>query len=238
MNSILLIPAVILIKKSTMKKSTIANAKTTLLNISFLITMLVTFSNGKLIAQKDQKNARLNLGFEASVSGNSHGTLFTPYVGINKGRSSINIGANVQKRSWKLDGAKLFYSYVLTGYKNNVHDIDTTWNDDGEEVIINNRLQLHFLSYVQYMDNASSCNYTLPVDETPGYEVKKSAPLHISTAEAGVGIGLRIKVLKKLYWRNFVTVSYFQHLNAPENMYQDKSGVMLTLGTGFNIPHL
>ena len=220
----------------------------------FIITALLTVLFSSKLFSQEQK-AKFNTGLETYMSGNGNGAFFSAYVGMDKGRSSLSIGPSIQKRSLKVNTGKLSYSYILAGYKKpqkklsmyeraktNLSVIDSSKLDEEDFADYDPKMQLRFYSYFQYTYNASVRHNIEIMGEQPENIADSPAKtwdhMRISTAEIGIGAELQIRLAKKIWWKNTVSVSTYKHLNSPVPSCHNVSPISLTIGTGFNIPGL
>jgi hypothetical protein len=205
-------------------------------NFSSLILSIAIFAfilghGHELLSQTLESKAQLNVGIDASVSGTGLGAFYSGYVGVSKGRNIFNIGPCVQNRSMLVKGGRFCYAYLLTGYKQRNSLSDLLEAPDQS-------IQLRFFTYLQYVDKLPLSNMAVAREEKLNSNERDWTNLRFSTAEAGAGISLNIRVTKRIYWRNSLAIAGYYYTNYPGNMSHERGGVMLTLGTGFNIPEM
>lgn len=173
----------------------------------------------------------LGFGVETYYSVNGHGGFYSPHLSYNNSRQNIKLGPCIHKRSLKLAGAKLCYSYVLAGM-------------DGEEKLSvnfresnNGSWRVSLFTYIQFVDY-TALSYNRTVEETllSNDTLVNWNNVYLSTAEGGLGAELDVKLFNYLQIRGFVGVSVYSHLNYPEGMYQDKTAAAFIAGVGTNIP--
>jgi hypothetical protein len=182
-------------------------------------------------------------GFENFSSGNWHGAFYSPYVNLTKGRKSFSGGPVFQKRSMEFSGGKLSFSYNLSGSKKQMIDYDEEEVPLTEDYVKTNDrqlLQLNFFSFAQYV-NETTLSYAAQKTEektehNPVSESRRDwSKVRLSTAEAGVGFELYIKISKRISWKSYVAGSVYYHVNYISGMYHERMAPSLVLGTGIHI---
>lgn len=192
--------------------------------------MLLMVHCNRLFSQtEDHTKLHMNMGIDAYISGSDHGLFYSGYLGLSRGRHILNAGPCIQGSSMLVRGGRLSYGYILTGYKD--HSSLTSRLET-----VDDRLQLGVFSYLQYVDKLPLSRASATREEKLNSNERGWSDLRFSTAEAGLGISLNVKVAEHIYWRNSFTVSGFYHADCPANLCQGRQGLMLSIGTGFNIP--
>lgn len=200
-----------------------------------MIALLLMVNCNRLFSQNNASNKlHANAGIDAYISGSNHGMFYSGYMGLTQGRHILSAGPCIQNHSMLVRGGRLSYGYILSGYQDNSSLTSRLENED-------NKIQLRVFSYVQYVDKLPlSLSAIAREEKLSSRQTAENnlSSMRFSTAEAGLGVSLNIKVAKNIYWRNSLTVSGFYHTNCPVNLCQGRQGLMLSLGTGFNIPSL
>jgi hypothetical protein len=196
-----------------------------------LIIFAFLFSKLDLVSQDENKPAFIGAGLEFFYSVNGHGSFFSPHVSYNKNKHHLKLGPCIHKRSLKVKGAKLTYSYMLVGM-----DAEEQFNTNFKESS-NASWRVSIFAYGQFVDYTSlSINRaeeeTL-LNEGSGIDWYK---VNISTAEGGVGAELDVKLFNYLQFRTYVGLTVYSHLNQPQGMYQDQTAAAFIAGVGLNIP--
>lgn len=201
-----------------------------------MITLMLMMVNCNRLFSQTNKHDKLhmNMGVDAYISGSDHGMFYSGYLGLSGGRHLLNAGPCIQGHSMLIHGGRLSYGYILTGYKDNSSLTSRLESQD-------DKIQLRVFSYVQYVDKLPLSQAAVTREEKLSSRQNAEnnlSSVRFSTAEAGLGISLNIKVARNVYWRNSLTISGFYHTNCPVNLCQGRQGAVLSIGTGFNIPSL
>lgn len=177
-----------------------------------------------------QNHVKLGGGVEQYVSGNIHGTVYSPYLALSKGKNVFTMGAVIQKRSLLMQGGKIGYQRVITGGDRFAVDCD------GERV--DERLQLNAFGYIQYVKNMSMSYTSTIIEERTNKKMDYNwNQLRLSTAELCAGVELHIKINQNISWKNYFGASVYYHLNYKQGMYHERILPVLLIGTGINIKH-
>ncbi|MBA3663847.1 MAG: hypothetical protein H0W61_06520 [Bacteroidetes bacterium] len=206
-----------------------------LLNQNCWALILLVFSINFAYAQKYKPRTKYYIGggLEAYSSGNSHGALFSPYINLTAGRSSFNAGPVFQKRSMEINGGKLAFSYNLSGSKKNIAE------EESEGDFVNTRpsiLQLNFFGFTQYLHNSLLSLSASKIEEKAALENGINwNHTRLSTAEAGVGFELYVRITKRVSWKSYAGGAVYYHLNFQQGMYHERNCLSLLLGTGIHI---
>ena len=195
------------------------------------VIFILLFVKFGLFSQEQAKSGMIGAGLEFYYSVNGHGSFFSPHVSFNKNKHHLKLGPCLHKRSLKVKGAKLTYSYMLAGM-----DAEEQFNTNFKESS-NASWRVSIFTYGQFVDHTSlSINRaeeeTL-LNEGSGIDWYK---VHVSTLEGGVGAEIDVKLFNYLQFRTYVGVSVYAHLNQPQGMYQDQTAAAFIAGVGINIP--
>ena len=193
---------------------------------TFYVIILFAVSVSKLSSQDSTaKKIHYGFGLEYYVSGSAHGGFYSGYLSMSKGKCALTIGPCIQKRSMQMNGLKICFLYKLVGL------------DDEDKALNTGLIGLKFFSYMQYVDMLP-LSYNAAKVET----VSQANPqmdwnkVKLSTAEAGFGMELHIRITKAITLKNFLGLSAFYHFNYIEGMRNERTGPALIFGTGINIP--
>jgi hypothetical protein len=204
---------------------------------SLLIVGLISFLATPASAQKYKPKSKCYIGggLETYSSGNWHGTLFSPYLNLTKGRRSFNMGPVMQSRSKELSGGKFSFSYNLSGGKSKRVSVD----EDEEDYVAGAQpgiLQLNVFGFGQYIHNTPLSKSASITEQKTSREASINwSNVRLSTAEAGVGFELYVKFSKRVSWKNFIGGSVYCHTNYIAGMYHEKISPVLFMGTGIHI---
>lgn len=196
------------------------------------IGMFMLLNASTLISQKAEKLPyRLGVGIGTHVSGNAHGGVYDVYGSIYNGNSILSIGPCIQKRSNSICGARMSFSYMVTGRDD--------FSGSGNEFNESEKLQLYFFSYLQYIYKAPLSFRSVKREEivsqrNDNREVDFNK-FKFSTTEAGLGFGLNIKLGKQLVWSNYMGFSTYYHTNYVEGMYAERIAPVLMMGTSLGV---
>jgi hypothetical protein len=185
-----------------------------------------------LISQKAEKlPCHLGIGIGTHVSGNAHGGVYDIYGSIYNGNSILSIGPCIQKRSNSICGARMAFSYMITGRDD--------FSNPGNRFNESEKLQLYFFSYLQYIYKAPLSFASVKREEivsrkNDNREVDFNK-YKFSTTEAGLGFGLNIKLGKQLVWSNYIGFSTYYHTNYVEGMYAERIAPVLIMGTSLGV---
>ncbi len=216
-----------------MKTTTTKNTVQKRLSIAGKIFILIMISSLSLVSQISSKSPYLlGMSVGSHISGNSHGTIFEVGANLYNGKNIFSLGACIQKRSMELSGGRFNYTRILTGQE----DLSTS---EPDFVMDPSRLQLFFYTRVEYLNNAQLSYNAVKKEETlvknheeNGFNVSN---VRLSTIDASAGIGLNVKISKKLVLANYVGFGTFYHLNYKPGMYCDKVAPVLVLGTALRL---
>ncbi len=212
---------------------------------SIFIAILMLSCYGNASAQNNFKRVyKLGGTIESYVSGNGHGTFYSPSLSIGDGKNFFYGGPVIQKRSMLVQGVKIGYSRVLTGA--GFHGTDDQDDLDDSDRL----LQLNFFCYAQYVNQlplsymsikeeelmSKKCNINANLDNNTVNSVNWSN-VKLTTAETCVGFELHIKINQNISWKNYIGASVYYHLNYEPSMYQERIANVLMLGTGICIKH-
>jgi len=195
-----------------------------------IIFLLLNLTKSVNAQNPFDKPVKIGCGVEQYVSGNWHGTFYSAYLSVSKGKNVITMGPVIQKRSLMMQGGKIGYQRVITGGDRFAVDCD------GERVDPN--LQLNAFGYVQYIKDLPLAYSSIIIEERTNrksdYNWNK---LRLSTAEICMGVELHIKINQNISWKNYFGASVYYHLNYKQGMYQERIAPVLLIGTGINIKH-
>lgn len=170
-------------------------------------------------------------GIEMFYSANAHGAFYSGHLSFNQSKHHLKVGPLVHKRSLKVSGAKLAYSFVLAGM-------------DAEEMLhanfresSNGSWRVSLMTFVQYIDK-TQMNYKRVVEEELlNPDIKQDwNKVYLSTVEGGLGAELDVKVFNYVQLRTYVGVSVYSHLNYLTVMYHEKTAAAFIFGAGLNVP--
>lgn len=186
--------------------------------------------NASLKAQLNDRDLHVGLGLSNYLTSNGHGAFYSGYLAVSKGKGTIMFGPCLQKRFAQVKGGRLSFTWLLAG-RDEDEGGQPSFNETDDGV-----MQLKFLSYVQYLDQASlSYNRARIETITNPEDTRDWNQVKLSTAEAGMGVELDLK-LKYFTIRNFITLSGYYHVNYIQGMYHERCGPALSLGTALYIP--
>ena len=204
----------------------------TFLIIAGIIFSVFTFKAQESVKPEPKKKMYMGFGFDASVTNNGHGSFYGAHLSFGKGRSSIKLGPVLHRRSSELTGGRLSYSYILAGM-------------DGEEQLgmgfpesNNGSCHISLYTYLQYINN-TKLSFQRAKEETVLYTdsvIRDWNEARISTIEGAIGAEIDVKLFHYLQWRTFVGIGIYSYLNHIPGMYQEQTGLMFLMGTGFDIP--
>ncbi|MCW3075941.1 MAG: hypothetical protein JWO32_550 [Bacteroidetes bacterium] len=201
-----------------------------------LLGVLILMSVCSMQAQKYKPKEKYFIGggLESFSSGNCHGTFFSPYLNITKGRKSFSGGPVIQNRSMEINGGKVSYSYNLSGGKKREMDEDEL--DEVYDPNYKSILQLNMFGFMQYMENSLLSKSASQTEQKTAIETHINwDKARLSTAEAGVGFELYVKLSKRVSWKSYVAGSVYYHVNYIQGMYHERMSSVLVLGTGVHI---
>lgn len=197
----------------------------------FLIGVFMFLNISNLISQKNGKLPyRFGGGIGTHVSGNAHGGIYDVYGSLYDGKSLFSVGPCIQKRSNTICGARMSFSYLVTGMDDFLPD-----NKFAER----EKLQLYFFSYLQYIYKAPLSFNSVKREEILSQRNDRREidfnKYKLSTVEAGLGFGLNIKLNKQLVLGNYIGLSMYYHANYVNGMYADQIAPTLILGTSLGL---
>ncbi len=217
-------------------------------------TLMVCCFNTEAQDEKKGDPNKISLIASSVISGNGHGAIYIPQLGFGRNRTTISMGACLQKQSMQFNGARIAYSFLLnaknksikegeegdsvvdiyTFYKRKTTPQTSPENNNGEPSV---SFKLH--AYTQFLKNNLLSNDTQKMEEhvnrVKGQDWKTAT---LSTFEAGVGFELGIKIAKNIYWNNFITASFYYHTKYVQNMHHERFSTCISLGTSVTIPLL
>jgi hypothetical protein len=221
-----------------------------------LLILLFVFSN-KINSQGVNKSPfEYGLAIGTHVSGNAHGVLYSGLFNVANKRHMLGAGPSILKRNMKLVGAEISYSYMLCGPKcgNGTNgseylesEIADTINfdlmEEGSRVrsngVYDDKLQLHFYSFLQYINNAPlSFNAEKLESHVNRIEGQNWNSVRLSTVDFGFGLQLKMKLAGKVVLKNYVGATFIYHTKYLNNMHHEKFMPTLTIGTAFEIPSI
>jgi hypothetical protein len=193
-----------------------------------IYTLLLNLLLGALTFKGSAQN--IGMGVETNISSNGHGTYYSGYISLNKGKGSVKLGACIQQRGMKMNGLRLGYSLKLAGLD---QETTTALYDD----LPNGSVVLNAFSYAQYLNDASLSSRRAKVESLTQLEGNRNwNTVKMSTAEAGIGIELTVKLSDWVQLRNFISLSGYYHVDYIQGMYQERMMPVINIGTGINIP--
>jgi hypothetical protein len=198
---------------------------------NYVLICLLFLLTGKSHAQfRNPEKYHAGTGISTYLTTNGHGAFYSAYVALSKGRSMVTLGPCLQKRTNEIKGGRLSFAFLLAGRPE--EDRTEPAYSEVEEGV----LQLKFISYMQYLDQAALSYNRAKVETITNREMQIDwNTVKLSTAEVGLGIEIDAK-LKYFTLRNYLTLSVYHHINYIEGMYQERTAPALTIGTGILIP--
>jgi len=197
----------------------------------FSFALVICFSLSVFAQEAKSEKPIWGAGIEMFYSANAHGAFYSGHLSYNKSKHHLKIGPLIHKRSLKVSGAKLAYSYVLAGM-------------DAEEMLhanfresSNGSWRVSLMAFVQYIDK-TQMNYKRVVEEELLNPDRKQDwnKVYLSTLEGGLGAELDVKLFNYLQLRTYVGVSVYSHVNYPTVMYHEKTAAAFIFGAGINVP--
>lgn len=165
---------------------------------------------------------QLFYGVGAFVSGSGHGTIFTESIGVQQFRNAYSVSACLQRRTMQVKGVRFTYAYELA------NNGSTLFSDSRK-----GSQQLNAFAFAQYLGKAplssgvaNSENMVNPNQDLDWNDAR------LSTVELAAGVEFNVKIARRLQWKNSIGVSTYYRANYPAQMYNGRSSVVLTLGTG------
>lgn len=182
-----------------------------------------------------QNNKKLNYCLGAvigtHVSGNAQGEIYDLLVSLYNGKSLLSLGACIQKRSNSICGARASFCYIVSGRDNLLQPKN--------EFIENEKLQLYFFSYLQYIYKARLSLIAIKREEILSQRNDNCLidfnTNKFSTIECGLGFGLNVKLRKQLVWYNIIGLGIYYHTNFIKQMYADQIAPTLVIGTSLGL---
>lgn len=197
----------------------------------FSLLLFICFSFPLFCQEAKNEKPIWGGGIEIFYSANAHGAFYSGHLSFNQSKHHLKVGPLVHKRSLKVSGAKLAYSYVLAGM-------------DAEEMLhanfkesSNGSWRVSLMAFVQYIDK-TQMNYKRVVEEellNPDIKQDWNKVL-LSTLEGGLGAELDVKLFNYLQLRTYVGVTVYSHLSYPTIMYHEKTAAAFIFGAGVNVP--
>jgi len=170
----------------------------------------------------------VNLGTQ--ISGNSIGVLHELSGNFYKNNNIFSLGLCLQNRSQLLNGGRISYSRILTGFDNHV-----IAKKDEDEKNVDSRFQLYFFSALQYTHNSNLSKAASQLESQSliynNYEKSNYSKCKLSTIDASLGFGLNTKIGKNIIWSNYIWLSTYYHTNYINGMYIDRAALALTVGS-------
>lgn len=199
--------------------------------LKYILTILLLSTYFCFFAQEKENKVLLGAGIETYYSVNGHGGFFSPHLSINKNKHHIKLGPAIHKRSLKLSGVKMQYSYILAGM-----DAEEQLNAGFRESS-NGSWRVSIFAYAQFVDY-TALSYRRTVEETllSNDTTINWNNVYLSTAEGGLGAEIDVKIFNYVQLRCFAGVCVYSHLNYPVGMYQDKTAASFIAGAGINFP--
>jgi hypothetical protein len=180
-------------------------------------------------AQRNIDKFHAGTGINTYISSNGHGAYYSPFISFSKGKNLVMLGGCIQKRYTKLDGVRVSFAHLLAGHDDDVDKLSL--DDQGTTPV-----QLRFLSYVQYLDQAALSYNRSRIETITNREMQRDwNAVKLSTIEGGLGAEIDVK-FKYFTIQTFLTLSAYYHINYIEGMYHERCSPALTLGTGILIP--
>ncbi len=197
------------------------------------------------------QTGKIGIALGTSVSGNGHGTIYIPQLCLNNNRSTLMLGACMQKRAMQFNGARVAYSYILSGRTKqeiNEDEDDTTDvvqffggsdlnepNGPAQEARVNFKVYV----YAEYLkDNLLSQSMLKMETHVNRVEGQNWGKTRLNTLEGGLGVQIGVRVAKNIYWNSFMAASFYYHTKYIQNMHHEKYSPCITLGTNITIPSL
>jgi hypothetical protein len=196
--------------------------------VSFCVALtLICIHN---ISRAQGSKIQLGVGAGAYVSGSGHGTLYSGFATLSKGKHMFNLGPIIMKRCMHVKGLRLVYSHLLAGRDDN--GLGKGLPYEGPE------LQLRFFSYAQYLHQAGLSYNKTRVETVTNRESQTDwNKVKLNTGEVGSGIELDVK-MKYVTLRNYITLATYYHFNYIKGMYHENLQPVITLGVGLTLPNL
>lgn len=187
-----------------------------------------TYRKGKLI--------KLGGGLDVSSTGNAHGTFYIPSVSLNKNRSTFFVGALLQKRTLNFSGARVNYSWDLTGEKLFEREGGETDENPSNEKPLRQLIHLNIFAFGQYIHNTNLSYSSISIEQRASLLRNEIswADTKLTTAEIGVGFELEVRITERIRWKTYVSSAFYYHINYINGMYHDRMAPTLLLGTGIH----
>lgn len=208
-----------------------------------LTAIMVLFICSTAFPQKYKPRTRCYAGggIESFSSGNWHGAFFSTYFNLTKGRNSFSAGPVIQRRSGEFSGAKFAYSYNLSGARKNKNSksFDEDEQPEPEDYVMREKpplLQLNVFGYSQYINNTLLSRDAYVTEQKAANEVSTDwSSVRLSTAEAGLGFELYVRITKRVSWKNYIAGAVYYHTKYINGMYHERTSPVLMLGTGIHV---
>jgi hypothetical protein len=209
--------------KSNMKNSV------SVLKLKFAIVLFLGMNN--LSAQQQGNlHTKIGIGADRFVSGNWHGAFYSPYLSLSRGNNIFTAGPVIQKRSLKVNGARVGYSRILMG--------GDKFAVDCEGQRVDQNFQLNAYCSVQYVENAQLSYSSVIIEERSNRKMDLNwNQLRMTTAEVCTGFELYYKISDHISWKNYFGACVYYHVTYKEGMYHERIAPVLVLGTGLTLSH-
>jgi hypothetical protein len=209
-------------------------------------------SSHKALAQTELQNYnQIGLTFGSFISGNGHGSMYTPQICFNTKKSALYVGPCIQKRAMQFNGVRMAYSFVLnskpkTAVEEDEEEIEAAYQYFGgstpvktSTIATESRVNFKLFVYAEYLkDNLLSNSMVKMETHVNRVEGVNWNTAKLSTIEGGIGgqIGLRLK--KNVYLNAYITASFFYHTKYINNMHHEQYSPCITIGTNITIPKI
>ena len=205
--------------KTTLKLNIISNSddRNTPVNSTKMIVIFIIS-----VAAYFNGFAQNKFGIEAvsTITGSGHGTQYSPRIFYNHQKSTISIGAIIQKQKPHLSGAQIEYQYSLYG---------------GDQDIRNERLELFcfinsIYNYAYLGKNEIKREESLCSDKN-----KSFIDFKYKTIENYVGVGLKLKITNNILWSNAIGLGVYHSFENNDNNYHAQQDFVILLRTGLSV---
>lgn len=177
------------------------------------------------------KPSRIGAGIAAYLSGGGHGTFYSIYASLSKGRHFYSLGPVMQQRTNLVQGGRFTYEYLLGS-----RDDDFSFAEKKDETSIS-FLQVSLFSYFQYVDYLplSFRKTQIETQSDQQIPVRDWNKIKFSTMEIGIGAQALLRLTKRLRFKVFCGAAVYYHFNYIDGMYEDRAAPIVTFGTSFSI---
>jgi hypothetical protein len=164
----------------------------------------------------------LRITFSSCSTGSGFGATYNTGLALKKDRHQFEASIEFQKRELNRSGGQLTYEFSI---------FDGTRDGEMDAPI---PCEMFLVSNVRYTRNAMLGKGQMQTEMLVANDVQSDLhSLRFSTVEGYLGFGIKVKIIRNIYWVNAIGIGGWMTLEGTKKLYREYQSQSISLKTGF-----